>query len=267
MVDMLLFLILWIVLSILGEIGVSAWGPHFYYYTASTQALEGLSASMFLFRVLTPIFVFVVLMIFFAPTRFKAKKDGSIIKGKRARTNRAYVGIWITASIVINLLFFLHPTTTAAEQQFNEMQPSNNTNDLVVDVTARQWEWHFGYPAYGVTAAKDANGNDVLYLPVGKTVEFVLRSYDFNHPYDMGLDVIHGFWIPAFGQKEDVIPGETRYEVITPTVMTSTEVNPMVRVQCSEVCGPGHPVMYAAVHIVSMKDFLKWVAAEHKAGN
>jgi len=50
-------------------------------------------------------------------------------------------------------------------------------------------------------------------------------------------------------------------------VITSTEQNPMVRVQCAEVCGPGHPYMYAAVHIVSDQAFLKWVAAEHKAGN
>lgn len=266
MIDYVLFGILWLIFSILGEVGVHVWGPHFYYYTASTQATEGLDASIFLFQVLVPIFVFVVLMLFFVPTRFKAKSDG-ISQGKRARTNRLFVGAWLTVSIVINLLFFVHPTTSAAEQQFNEMATANNPGNLVVYVTARQWEWHFGYPQYGVTAAKDAQGNDVLYLPVGKTVKFVLQSYDFNHPYAMGLDVIHSFWIPAFGQKEDVIPGETRTEVITPTIITSTAVNPMVRVQCAEVCGPGHPLMYAAVHVVSDADFLKWVAAEHKAGN
>jgi len=265
--DLILFGILWIVLSVLGEWGVAVWGPHFYYYTASTQALEGLNASIFLFEFLVPIFAFVVLMLVFVPLRFKHKEANVKVQGKRARTNRAFVGIWIGASIVINLLFFLHPTTSAAQQQFQEMNPSTMQGALVVNVTARQWEWNFGYPQYGVNAAVDSQGNDVLYLPVGRKVEFVLRSYDFSHPYTLGLDVIHSFWIPAFGQKQDVIPGETRYEVVNPTVITSTSVNPMVRVQCAEVCGPGHPLMYAAVHVVSAQDFAKWVAAQHKAGN
>lgn len=265
--DLILFGVAWVILSLLGEWGVSTWGPHFYYFTASTQALDGLNAAIFLFRYLTPIFFFVVLMLVFVPLRFKHREATVKAQGRRARTNRPFVAIWITVSILVNVLFFLHPTTSAAEQQFNSLLPQNLQGALIVNVTARQWEWHFGYPQYGVTAAKDPNGNDVLYLPVGRTVEFVLRSYDFNHPYALGLDVIHSFWIPAFGEKEDVIPGETRYEVINPTVITSTEQNPMVRVQCAEVCGPGHPYMYAAVHIVSDQAFLKWVAAEHKAGN
>lgn len=264
--DLVLFGVLWLVFSILGEVGVNTWGHNFYYYTASTQAYEGLDASLFIFRFLVPIFVFVVLMLLFVPLRFRAKEGVSPPPGKRARTNRLYVGLWLAVSIGVNLLFFAHPTTSAAQQLFNEMAPANNHGDLIVDVTARQWQWQFGYPQYGITAAQNAEGNNVLYLPVGRKVEFVLRSYDYNHPYAMGLDVIHSFWVPAFGIKQDVIPGETRIEVVTPTIITSTEVNPMVRVQCAEVCGPGHPLMYASVHVVSDQAFLKWAKAEKKAG-
>ncbi|MCI0182281.1 MAG: hypothetical protein OWR52_10405 [Acidibacillus sp.] len=267
MADLLMYGVLWIVFSVLGELGVSAWGHNFYYYTASTQALDGLNASLFLFRVLTPIFVFVVLMLVYIPIRAIRRPKESILRGKGARFNATYVTIWVSLSLVINLLFFIHPTTSAAEQLFHEMSPKAEQHDLVVDVVARQWEWYFSYPQYGIKNALNANGNNVLYLPVNQPVEFVLRSYDPNHPYALGLDVIHSFWIPAFGEKMDVIPGETRYMVATPTKIASTETNPEVRVQCAEVCGPGHPYMYSTVHIVSASAFKQWVTQQLKAGN
>lgn len=267
MVELLVFGVLWVVFSILGELGVSAWGHNFYYYTASTQAIDGLNASVFLFRFLTPIFVFVVLMLIYIPLRGRRRSPESVVRGKGARFNATYVTIWVTLSLAINLLFFLHPTTSAAEALFQQMSPQATSHDLVIDVTARQWEWYFSYPQYGIKNALNANGNNVLYLPVGRPVEFVLRSFDPNHPYALGLDVIHSFWIPAFGEKMDVIPGETRYMVATPTKITSTETNPMVRVQCAEVCGPGHPYMYSTLHVVSGSAFTQWVKQQVKAGN
>ncbi len=269
MADLVLFGVLWVVLSVIGEIGVSIWGPNFYYYRASIQANEGLHASLFLMHVLAPIFIFVMLMLIFVPLRFRKTPVGHVVRGKKARSYVPYIAIWVTVSIAVNLLFFLHPTTSAAEKFFQENNPNNpvNKNALVIDVTARQWQWFFSYPQYGINSAQNAAGNDVLYLPVNRPVKFVLRSYDPAHTYALGVDVIHSFWIPAFGLKEDVIPGETRYEYVTPTKITSTEVNPMVRVQCAEVCGPGHPYMYAAVHIVSATAFSQWAAAQHKAGN
>ncbi len=267
MAELLTFGVLWVVFSVLGELGVSAWGHDFYFYTASTQALDGVNASVFLFRFLTPIFVFVVLMLLYIPIRARRRSNESVLRGKGARFNATYVTIWVTLSLAVNLLFFVHPTTSAAEQLFQEMSPQATQNALVVDVVARQWEWYFSYPQYGIKNALNANGNNVLYLPVNRPVKFVLRSYDPNHPYALGEDVIHSFWIPAFGEKMDVIPGETRIMVATPTKIASTETNPEMRVQCAEVCGPGHPYMYATVHVVSNSAFQQWVSQQLKAGN
>lgn len=148
---------------------------------------------------------------------------------------------------------------------FNQGTSYNTSgNELVVDVTGRQWEWKFSYPQYGINQAVDKNGSDILVLPVNRPVKFVLRSYGFNHPYDTQIDVIHSFWVPAFGMKTDVIPGETRYEYILPTKIASTQTNEMYRVQCAEVCGPGHPFMEANMKVVSTSDFQSWVAAEKK---
>jgi cytochrome c oxidase subunit 2 len=62
-------------------------------------------------------------------------------------------------------------------------------NALQVDVIGHQWWWEFRYPQYKVITANE------LYLPVGRTVNFSLRTDD----------VIHSFWIPQLSGKRDVV--------------------------------------------------------------
>ncbi|MDA8192922.1 MAG: cytochrome c oxidase subunit II [Thermaerobacter sp.] len=275
MSDVVIFGILWIVFSVLGELGAKAWvdsapqgsGP--YFGVASNVGLVGVHAFDFLVWVALPIFVFVALMIVFSMVRFHVRKDSPATGDAPAqfRNNKAFVGIWVVASILINVLIWLHPNASGLETVFAAQAPQNNPNALVVDVTARQWEWIFSYPQYHITQSLNAAGQDVLYLPVNRPVKFVLRSYDPFHAYDYQIAVIHGFWIPAFGIKLDVVPGETRQLYLTPTKLTSTEQNPMTRVQCSEVCGPGHPYMEANVHVVTAAQFAAWVKGQQAAGN
>lgn len=68
-----------------------------------------------------------------------------------------------------------------------------------VQVIARQWSWEFVYPG-GVRSAE-------LHLPVDRPVSFELVS----------LDVLHGFYIPAFRLKQDIIPGSVIRYRLTPT--------------------------------------------------
>jgi cytochrome c oxidase subunit 2 len=68
-----------------------------------------------------------------------------------------------------------------------------------IEVIARQWSWEFGYPS-GVRSTE-------LHLPVNRQVEFRLIS----------LDVLHGFYIPAFRLKQDLIPGSEITYRLTPT--------------------------------------------------
>ena len=73
-------------------------------------------------------------------------------------------------------------------------------NPLRIDVTAQQFAWTFEYP--GESKLTSATS----YLPVNETVKLTLRS----------LDVIHSFWVPEFGQKQDAVPGIETTLVITP---------------------------------------------------
>lgn len=263
--DYVKFGVLWVILSALAEWAAYVTGKHFYYTTGSVQAVDGQNASLFVLMVVAPIFVFVVLVLIFGVSQFRKKKDETGNSPHQFRTNKAFIGIWLGLSLVINLFLFVHPTASAMENYWIQGNSYNkDSNELIVDVTARQWQWKFSYPQYGISESVEANGNDELVLPVNRPVKFVLTSYEFNHLYDSPVDVIHSFWIPAFGMKTDVIPGETRVEYAMPTQISSTAQNPMFRVQCAEVCGPGHPYMYTDMKVVSSQDFSKFVHQQLK---
>jgi cytochrome c oxidase subunit 2 len=70
-----------------------------------------------------------------------------------------------------------------------------------VEVIARQWSWEFRYPNSGVSSTE-------LHLAVDQPVTFRLVSED----------VLHGFFIPAFRLKQDVVPGTAIDFNLTPTL-------------------------------------------------
>jgi cytochrome c oxidase subunit 2 len=132
--------------------------------------------------------------------------------------------------------------------------------DLVVNVVGKQWSWDFNYTTQQVyesgTQAEltgkplTENSLPTLYLPVGKRVEFVLTS----------RDVIHSFWVPAFLQKLDMIPGKVnRFQVVPTTEGTFAG-------KCAELCGAYHSQMLFQVKVVSQADFDAHVQALKDAG-
>jgi cytochrome c oxidase subunit 2 len=120
---------------------------------------------------------------------------------------------------------------------------SAGANPLNVNVTARQFEWSFAYPGEGnLTSAR-------LYLPRGRSVELHLTS----------LDVIHSFWVPEFGQKQDALPGQETKLVITPT---RTGTFPVI---CTELCGLGHALMRTTAVVLTPSGFDAWVKRQEQA--
>jgi cytochrome c oxidase subunit II len=114
---------------------------------------------------------------------------------------------------------------------------------LNIDVTGHQWWWEFKYAEYGVTTANE------IYLPVGRTVNFRLRS----------ADVIHSFWTPQLGGKRDVVTNRTNYLWYTPDSSTASSVwNGF----CVEYCGASHANMRFRVFTVTPEQFASWVAGQ-----
>ncbi len=105
---------------------------------------------------------------------------------------------------------------------------------MVIEVTARQWAWSFTYP----------NGKQTseLYLAENRPVKLELHS----------LDVIHGFFVPAFRIKEDVVPGNNNYTWFVPTQLGSFDI------ECTVICGLSHANMLSKVIVIPVSDFEDW---------
>lgn len=72
-------------------------------------------------------------------------------------------------------------------------------------------------------------------------------------------DVIHAWWVPALGWKQDAIPGFIN------EAWTNIETPGVYRGQCAELCGKDHGFMPIVVEAVSKEDFQKWLASRKPA--
>jgi cytochrome c oxidase subunit 2 len=114
-------------------------------------------------------------------------------------------------------------------------------NPLQVKVFAQQFAWRFEY---------DGNvRTEELVLPVHRGVKFEMTS----------ADVIHSFWVPQFGQKQDLVPGITTSIVVTPT---RTGRFTLI---CTELCGLGHATMRAPVRVLEQPAFDSWLKKQQAA--
>jgi len=111
---------------------------------------------------------------------------------------------------------------------------------LEVTATARMWSWNFTYT--------DGRNSAKLYVPVGKPVQVNLVS----------TDVIHGFFIPAFRVKRDIVPGMKNQVWFVADRPGSYDLF------CSSYCGTGHSSMVTTVEALPAKQFEEWL--EHGGG-
>ncbi|AGY58912.1 cytochrome c oxidase subunit II [Gloeobacter kilaueensis] len=110
---------------------------------------------------------------------------------------------------------------------------------LTVNVEAVQWAWIFTYPDSKVTGSE-------LHLPLNRPVILKMTA----------KDVIHGFWVPEFRLKQDVIPGRTSELRILPTRPGQYVL------ECTQLCGTYHGVMRATVFVDKPADFDKWLRSQ-----
>ncbi len=108
---------------------------------------------------------------------------------------------------------------------------------LEVNVIGQQFTWKFVYSDYGDMTSGE------LVLPVGRETRFTMTS----------VDVIHSFWVPNFGQKQDAVPG------IETTILVTPKRTGEFAVICAELCGLGHATMRAKARVVTQSEFDAWV--------
>lgn len=248
--DLVIAAAIWLGLTGVGELLVQLFLADGFPAVASREGEVADDAILLLTRLVVPVFTFVLVAVVYSMLRFRAPEDEDGDSPVQRRDDSRFSWGWLVATSAITVVVIFFPGVTGL---VSIADTRDEPNPLVVNVTAKQWEWQFDYPRL------DVAGQQELVLPVGRPVRFRLRSED----------VIHSFWVPAFRIKEDVVPGETRDLYLTPDRTISTATSPLARVQCAELCGVGHADMRAAVRVVSPKEFAAWVkdASQAPAGS
>ena len=114
---------------------------------------------------------------------------------------------------------------------------------LHIDVIAQQFAWSFKYPESNGLASTE------LRLPVHRSVQLRIRA----------LDVLHSFWVPQFGQKQDAVPGQVTTLHITPTRVGRFPI------KCTELCGLGHAFMRATAIVMPAAEYDAWASKQGQA--
>jgi cytochrome c oxidase subunit 2 len=185
------------------------------------------------------IFVFAVVaaISIYAAFKFRARpdddSDGAPIHG--------HTGIEIAWTAVPTILVTIIAVVSAVVLARND---NAGANPLTVEVLGQQFAWQFTYPDSDGVKSTD------LYVPIDRSTKLVLTA----------RDVIHSFWVPEFGQKQDMVPGIVTTLVITPTKLGE------YRLICTELCGLGHGLMRSKAIVLSQADFDAWVREQQEAG-
>jgi cytochrome c oxidase subunit II len=198
------------------------------------------------------------------------KSKGAVADTTLVHNTRVEI-IWTAIPV-----FILIAMAVPAARTLVDIEDTRDT-ELTIKVTGFQWGWNYDYLDDGVNfySRLDRASDAARQLNSGidpTTVPNYLLSVD--HPLIVpsgvkvrllitGADVIHSWWVPAFGLKKDAIPGfvnELWFRV-------DPEKTGLYRGQCVELCGRDHGFMPIVVDVRSKADFSTWLkttAAEQK---
>ncbi len=197
---------------------------------------------------------------------FKFRRSKGAVAADFTHNTTAEV-VWTVIPVMI-LIAMAWPATAKLIAMYD-----TRDSEMTVKVTGYQWMWKYDYLGEGVgfTSRLDHEHDRIrqsgerpdpdqhphyllevdnrLVLPVDTKIRFVITADD----------VIHSWWVPALGWKQDAIPGlinEAWTEIKTPGIY---------RGQCAELCGKDHAFMPIVVEAVSKEEFARWLASKKPA--
>jgi cytochrome c oxidase subunit 2 len=230
--------------------------------TAMSRQIYGLHMLMFWLCVAIAVVVFGVM--FYSIFAFR-KSRGAIPDTTLVHSTTVEI-IWTILPIIILVATAVPAATTLIKTE------DLRNSQLTIRVTGFQWGWNYEYLNNGVNffsrldRASDAarqlgSGVDVttvphyllnvdrpLVVPVGVKVRLLVTAND----------VIHSWWVPAFGVKKDAIPGfvnEAWFNI-------DSDKPGLYRGNCAELCGRDHGFMPIVVDARSKEDFQAWLKSE-----
>jgi cytochrome c oxidase subunit II len=200
------------------------------------------------------------------------RKSRGVVAATWSHNTKAEL-VWTIAPILI-LVVMAYPATNV----LINMADSNDAG-MTIKVTGYQWKWRYDYIDYNQKAVGyhflsklDGNSDKTRQLQSGLNPNDVLtdgkNTYLLNVdkplvvPVDTKIrfvvtadDVIHAWWVPALGWKQDAIPG------IINDAWTNIHDPGIYRGQCAELCGQDHGFMPIVVIAKPKAEFEQWLAA------
>jgi cytochrome c oxidase subunit 2 len=232
------------------------------FQTPVTKIAEELySLHTFMLIICTVIFLGVFGVMFYSVLMHRKSKGH---KASNFHESTTVEIIWTIVPFVIVVLMAL-PATKAVVA----MKDTTNA-DLTVKVTGYQWKWGYDYvkgPGEGInflstlsTPRSEVNGqapiselylqevDNPLVVPVDKKIRIITTAND----------VVHSWYVPAFGVKQDAIPGFVR------DTWFKADKTGTFRGFCTELCGKEHAYMPVVVEVLSAEDYTAWVDGQKK---
>lgn len=197
---------------------------------------------------------------------FKFRKSKGAVAAQFSHNTTAEI-IWTVIPVLI-LVVMAWPATAKLIAMYD-----TRDSEMTVKVTGYQWMWKYEYLGEDVslTSRLDRESDRIrqsgekpdlaknphylldvdneLVLPVNTKIRFVITADD----------VIHAWWVPALGWKQDAIPG------IVNEAWTDIKEPGVYRGQCAELCGKDHGFMPIVVRAVPKEEFQKWLAEKKPA--
>jgi len=195
--------------------------------------------SVFLFILLIGLFFFLVTQgaLIYLAIKYRRRKGEAERETPHITGNVLLEAVWVVIPTVLILAIFYYGYTV-----FNKVRaPIPGASE--VNVVGKKWMWVFKYP----------DGRSVvneLRVPFGKPVRLVMTSED----------VIHGFFIPDYRLKQDVLPGSYTELWLWPDKVGVFDI------YCSQYCGVGHSSMVAKLMVEPQAEYDEWLKAGKAGG-
>ena len=186
-------------------------------------------------------FVVTCAMFFWLLWRYRARPG---VKSEYVTGDEPHLKRWVTWPHLLILVCDV-AIIIVAVQVWIDVKQTLPEADSTVRVVGQQWAWTFVHPGPDnvLDTEDDIAMVDELHVEVGKTYHFKLESED----------VLHSFSIPVFRLKQDAVPGRVITGWFQPNAAGVYDI------QCAEMCGIGHGIMGARIHIETPEQHAAWI--------
>jgi cytochrome c oxidase subunit 2 len=201
-----------------------------------------------MFFILSAIFLIVMTTLAIATWRRRASANSkaeaqSVLKPDVGSEWRISTLVASATVITVFILFILLISSFLTGRSLHSLAASNS-QPLTIDITGQQWWWQIKYE--NDVASRMVTTANEIHIPVGRVVQFKLKSND----------VIHSFWVPNLNGKTDLVPGHTAATWIR------ADRPGIYRGQCAEFCGHQHAHMAFTVVAEPEEQFKVWYEAQ-----